>query len=137
MKYYPQRYREQSSAFFGKRGMSWHGAALVFHPDTVLPWPLDIRTLAGVDRRVLYLHDVLENDIQQDQYTSLSILESVLNFVKSRAPAVSTAILQSDNAGCYSSSVFVIGVRTLHDITGIQVVRIIRTESQDGKSFLD
>ena len=82
MKYYPQRYREQSSAFFGKRGMSWHGAALVFHPDTVLPWPLDIRTLAGVDRRMLYLHDVLENDIQQDQYTSLSILESVLNFVK-------------------------------------------------------
>lgn len=136
MKFNPQRFREQSSAWFGKRGMSWHGTAVVLHPDVVLPWPLDIRTFGDCQRKVLYIQDIIGNDIQQDQFTALSILQAVLAFLKTHVPAVTKAVLQSDNAGCYSSSVFVVGAGTLHAITGIRVVRIVRTEAQDGKSFL-
>lgn len=31
MKYLPQRYREQMSEFFGKRGRSWHVSAVITH----------------------------------------------------------------------------------------------------------
>lgn len=137
MKFNPQRFREQSSAWFGKRGMSWHGTAVVFHPDVELLWPVDLRTFADCQRKVLYLHDIIGNDIQQDQFTALSILQSVLAFIKTHVPTVTNAVLQSDNAGCYSSTCFVIGAGTLHAITGVRVTRIVRTEAQDGKSFLD
>lgn len=137
MKFNPRRFREQSSAWFGKRGMSWHGTAVVFHPDVALPWQVDLRSFGDCQRKVLYLQDIIGNDIQQDQFTALSVLQSVLAFIKKHVPSVTSAVLQSDNAGCYSSSVFVIGAGTLHPVTGIRVVRIVRTEAQDGKSFLD
>lgn len=79
MKFNPQRYREGSTQFFGKRGICWHGAAIVFHDATELPWVLDCKDGFG---RTLYLQDVIDNDTMQDGWTALSVMESILMFLR-------------------------------------------------------
>lgn len=79
MKFNPIRFREDASKFFGKRGISWAGAGIVFHPDTTIPWELDSREHLG---RVLYVHDIIEQDTQQDTMTALSVMEALLRMLK-------------------------------------------------------
>lgn len=134
MKFNPQRYREGSTQFFGKRGICWHGAAIVFHDATQLPWAIDAKNGYG---RTLYLQDVIENDTTQDAWTALSEIEAVLMFIKKWVPSVQQIVLQSDNGACYSSREFTVGLSTMGAVTGVRVCRLIHTEAQDGKSHLD
>lgn len=134
MKFNPQRYREGSTQFFGKRGICWHGAAIVFHDSTQLPWAIDAKNGYG---RTLYLQDVIENDTTQDAWTALSEIEAVLMFIKKWVPSVQQIVLQSDNGACYASREFAVGLSTMGAVTGVRVCRLIHTEAQDGKSHLD
>lgn len=52
-------------------------------------------------------------------------------------PDITEVIIQSDNAGCYSSPVFTVGLSTLFALTGIRVCLLLHCEAQDGKSHLD
>ncbi len=86
-------YREASGEFFAKRGICWHGIVL---------------TVLTEGKPISYtLHDVLHSETKQDSSVVLGILEATLMYVKSKWPHITKAIIQSDNARCYGSNLFI------------------------------
>ena len=86
MKYLPQRYREQMSDFYGKRGKSLHVACVVFK-------------IGENEFNVETIVQIFDSCIQ-DWFSVASIVEHVLVTIKQEHPNVKMAYLKSDNAGC-------------------------------------
>ena len=76
----------------------------------------------------LYLDHIVDNENKQDKLAVISILEAVILAIKKHLPNIDQIILQSDNAGCYQKTMYA---------HGIEISRLIHTETQDGKSVLD
>ena len=85
-------FREASGERFGKKGICWHSAAITLPQHNDEP------------QHCVTVHDILYSETKQDAVTVLSIIESLLMFVRRRWPHVENAIIQSDNAPCYCSN---------------------------------
>ena len=82
-------FREASGEWFGKKGICWHGAVIT------LP------AVGDEPQHHVTVHDILYSETKQDAITVLSIVESLLAFVRRRWPHIRRAVLQPDNAACY------------------------------------
>ena len=93
MKWEPYTDRETTQEHYGKRGVSWHGAYIMYHE-----WSEEEKK--AVERRK-YLDQILQGDNKQDGLGVLSMVEAMLVHIKEELPFIKDIILQSDNAGCY------------------------------------
>jgi len=122
MKYLPNRYREQMSDFYGKRGKSWHVSCIVHKPND----DYEVET-------IVHLFD----SCTQDWFSVASILENVLVTVKQEHPKVKAAFLKSDNAGCYHNATLILTLKSIGERTGIRVQRYDFSDPQSGKDICD
>jgi hypothetical protein len=126
LKFEELRYRESTREHYGKRGMSVHGAALMYFQSdgTVL---------------LLYYHMAVEGDSKQDAAGSLSVVEGIFSNMK-KDPKLSAAThvtIQSDNAANYSSYFFTLFLFILARRYSLTVLAYIHNEAQDGKDIVD
>ncbi|KAK3083632.1 hypothetical protein FSP39_000517 [Pinctada imbricata] len=112
MKYLPQMYREKMTDWFGQKGMHWHVTVCIF---------LDEQ---GQPKHKTFTH--LLDQVKQDYFAVVSLLEHTLVTLKKQLPHIQEAFIRSDNAGCYHCgnmwfsmrdvSNFMIVVTTTYDI---------------------
>ncbi|CAC5403617.1 unnamed protein product [Mytilus coruscus] len=89
MKFLPQRYREDQSNWFGKRGLSWHtGVAF--------------RRIKVVESSAF--NHIFNGQIPQDSYATSAVILDIVNELKEQDNSKDKVHLWSDNAGCYKSS---------------------------------
>ena len=124
----PCEYQEAGILHYGKRGMSCHGAALIF------------RNAEG-QKEIHWLDTVVQGDAKQDAGMTIAILDELIDRVREilgeRASHIRTFSLQSDNASNYQSHLLVLMIQELCKGSGARCSRIIHTESQDGKCIVD
>lgn len=135
MKLDPTYWREKTVDHYGKRGMSWHGALIQFY--TMNPPDDDNNQSEEPVLSKFYLDQICGNDSKQDKFAVVSLLESILIAIKRQHPHIKKIILQSDNAGCYQNVSHFYMIPYLSYVHGIEIVRFIHSETQDGKSVLD
>lgn len=136
MKFEPIFFREKSSEFFGKKGISWHGA-VVFHMaarDDIenIEYISDMSSLA-----TLYIDHIVGNQTTQDAVAVCSILEAVLHRAKTELPLLSEVWLLSDNASCYQNNMLPVIAPFIADAAGLNLRGILHSETQRGKSLVD
>ncbi|KAI8515676.1 hypothetical protein Bbelb_064890 [Branchiostoma belcheri] len=123
MKFLPLKYREQMTDFFGKRGRSWHVAAVITKGDD---------EKYNVES---FVH--IFNNCRQDWAAVCAIVQSVLQTIKSENPALSRVFLRSDNAGCYHCAPLILSLPAISRKTGISVQRFDFSDPQAGKDICD
>ena len=123
MKYLPQRYREQMSDFYGKRGKSWHVACVVFKTGEN---EFSVETIVHIFDSCI-----------QDWFSVASIVKHVLVTIKQEHPIVKTAYLRSDNAGCYHNASLILSLKSIGERAGISVRRYDFSDPQSGKDVCD
>ena len=123
MKFLQLRYREKQSDWYGKRGLSWHVSSVVSRDES------------GQLKVISYTH--LFDKCTQDWYAVASIIEDLLQYLKSRMPKLSKAYLRSDEAGCYHSNDLIAAVRDIGERVGVVVERYDYSEPQSGKDMCD
>ncbi|KAI8484508.1 hypothetical protein Bbelb_377790 [Branchiostoma belcheri] len=123
MKFLPLKYREQMTDFFGKRGRSWHVAAVITKGDD---------EKYNVES---FVH--IFNNCRQDWAAVCAIVQSVLQTIKSENPALSRVFLRSDNAVCYHCAPLILSLPAISRKTGISVQRFDFSDPQAGKDICD
>lgn len=135
MKWESKRYRELTSQHFGKRGWAWHAFVVTYYEyreasaDGAVP--------RSAERRLVYSDQVIEGDNKQDGDAVISLSEAFFAQLRRDLPHIHKMTLQSDNAAYYHSKVFIVLVPLVALRYGFEIVRIIRTETQDGKGLVD
>lgn len=119
MKYLPQRYREQMSHFYGKRGKSWHVACVVFK-------------IGENEFNVETMVHIFDSCIQ-DWFSVASIVEHVPVIIKQEHPNVKMAYLKSDNAGCYHNASLILSLKSIGERAYISVRMNHFSDPQSGK----
>lgn len=136
MKFVPLSARETTQQHFAKRGIGWHGFLLYFYKyEQVLQE--DGSTKPQAVRYMVYFDQILDASSKQDCFAVASMIELAVMQIKEEVPLIKQLILQSDNAGCYSTCQLTILVGILNARLCIPVIRFMHTETQDGKSLLD
>jgi hypothetical protein len=121
MKILSKKFRETATDFYGKRGMSLHGAALIFDAQT------------GTGRRTEFFDDVLD-DSTQDYWCVFIAITALLRRIERQYPALKTITIQSDGAGCYKNGYLLSLIHWLNsaNVTSIKVRRYVYSESGAG-----
>ena len=131
MKLLPMKFRETQSQWFAKRGMSWHFSAVIHqsgHPNC---------QAEGNGEYTIHMHVAVLDNSKQDWFSVSCIIEEVLVTIKETHPSVSSAILRSDNAGCYHNSSLLSTINCTIKRTGIEVIRYDFSDPQAGKDLCD
>jgi hypothetical protein len=130
--------REKMLDFYGKKGLSWHGA-LVYVRHT----KDEINAFAQTSNNVLfkfktkYFHTISADDTNQDFVAVLAHLEAVSRRIKNDTPYVTCVLFQSDNACCYKSSSLLYAAFIIAKQAGLKLLNFIHTGTQDGKGSID
>jgi len=131
MKLLPMRFRETQSQWFAKRRISWHFSAVVHksnHPDC---------PVVSATEHTIYTYVVAIDSCKQDWFSVSCILEEVLVCVKESHQSVCTAILRSDNAGCYHCSAPMSTINSTSRRSGVKVIRYDFSDPQSGKDLCE
>lgn len=122
MKFLPQTHHETQQDFYAKKGISWHVSVLV-------------RKVNGTFKVSVFYH-IIQNGIQ-DWYAVVSIIQNLLNHLKTIHPELDTMYIRSDNAGCYHSAATVLSMPAVSTSTGILIKRMDFSEPCYGKDICD
>eukprot|EP00172_Hildenbrandia_rubra_P004141 Plantae.Rhodophyta-Hildenbrandia_rubra.ctg78155.p1 GENE.Plantae.Rhodophyta-Hildenbrandia_rubra.ctg78155~~Plantae.Rhodophyta-Hildenbrandia_rubra.ctg78155.p1 ORF type:complete len:108 (-),score=11.73 Plantae.Rhodophyta-Hildenbrandia_rubra.ctg78155:58-381(-) len=95
MKLEPMAGSEAALEHHGKRGLSWHGAAVYI--------PRQEPALVGSLRDLHYVDQILDMRSKQSTVVVASCLESLLKTLTTLLPSLETVALQCDNAKNYSN----------------------------------
>ena len=135
MKFESMSARESSVEHFGKRGMGWHGFALMYYL-----WERNPTTNQYCTQKyIIYIDQVLKDGAKQDSMTVISLIESALQVVYNEFPFINELILQSDNASNYQNHNVLLGIHLLNIkfFNKIFISEYLHSETQDGKTILD
>jgi regulator of extracellular matrix RemA (YlzA/DUF370 family) len=135
MKFEPVSYRGLTSEHYGKRGISWHGVFAYFYRYTS-----DESTGEEyVERVVVKADQIMNGKSNQDGKAVLSMVEAFLYTAEETFPFLESAVICSNNAGCYHKKEFVFGCAVLNLVNSrsIRINRLIHSETQDGKCLID
>ena len=146
MKFEAQSTRESTVEHFGKRGISWHGCALVYYLYEIKKDDND-RVVLDSDgndvyyekKYLVYIDQILMNSNKQDGMSVVGLLEACLTSIHNQLPFISQLTIQSDNATTYQNGHLIIGIHLLNiKMRGkVFVDGFIHTETQHGKTILD
>ena len=146
MKFESKSTRESTIEHFGKRGIGWHGCALIYHRyeevcDSAGETQLDENgnPLMEVVKKIVYIDQILEDNNKQDGLSVIGLLECALTHIAIRFPFIQNITLQSDNAATYQNHELLIGIHFINmKLQGqLLVKQFIHSETQDGKTILD
>ncbi|ETV72807.1 hypothetical protein H257_12169 [Aphanomyces astaci] len=90
MKLDPMYPRETTIQHYGKRGISWHGACVIYKD-------------SQSTHNMRYMDHLIHNDNRQDPGSVLALMELILLQVKTEFPTTAMASFQSDNASTYQN----------------------------------
>jgi len=125
MKLLFQRLHEPQKDWFGKKGVSLHGAMFIF------------RDYADGPLMTEFHDNFSENDDKQNCFFSASCIEqSIVNFKKLH-PEVVSATLWSDNGAHYKNTSLVTWLGHIFQKTWVKVMAFNNFEAQKGKTKLD
>ena len=122
MKFIPQMYRESQADWFGKRRISWH-ISVVY------------RRVCGELQSQGFIHIV--QSCSQGSAAVVTIMQHVLQTLKSEHPEVEEAFFRQDNAGCYHSAITVLACPTIEASTLVKVRGIDFSDPLGGKGAAD
>jgi len=130
MKYEMKSTRETTIEHFGKRGIGWHGFAIIFYllDDKGQPY-----------KNIVYLDQILSETNMQNAMTVVALLETAIATIISELPFLKEAIITSDNATCYQNHfvTFMMAIFNKKFHGQFFIESFLHTETQDGKSLLD
>ena len=131
MKFEPMSSRETMPENFGKRGLPWHGVAIIYYI-----W--DNETSQAI-KQVLYIDQIVDKCSKQDCLSVVALFETTIAAIMTNVPAIKEAIVCSDNAGCYTSKLLVLLVCILNAKyrSLFFISRMLHSETQDGKGPVD
>ena len=130
MKFKTKSSRETTVKHYGKRGIGWHGFAIIFY------------LLDGEGepyRNIVYLDQILTDTNQQDAGMVVALLEIAITTIITELSFIKQAIITSDNASCYQNHfvTFMIAIYNQKFYGQFFIESFIYSETQDGKSLLD
>ena len=106
-RYFPRKYHESQSDWFGKRGISWHTTTV-------------LRNSEGQPQMLTFLH-ILES-CNQDSITVLAIIDDVLKQLKKAMPDdVNCVYFRQDNAGCSQDASTLLAIQQVANMYHINV----------------
>lgn len=118
MKFIPRKYREDTSDWFGKRGLSWHIGVAFRKKEEIESLP--------------FVH-IFQEQAAQDATLTTAIIMDIVNILLDQYKDIKKVHLWSDNAGCYKSSET---ISTLfHHCKQVDTYDFC--EAQDGKGACD
>ena len=130
MKYGMKSTRETTIEHFGKRGIGWHGFAVLYY---------QLDDEGNPIRNIVYLDQILDDTNKQDGVAVVALLEVAITAFISELPFIKEAIITSDNATCYQNHLvtFMMAVYNKKIAGKFYISAFMHTETQDGKSLLD
>jgi hypothetical protein len=143
MKLEEMRHRETQEQHFGKRGMSYHGAAVFVSKAAHSDACDHVQFLRRDDPQhahpyqTYFFDDLIRNSQQQDAVATLSLIEATLARVRRLFPEIATVSIQSDNAAAYASPFLLFLLPVVATRHGLRVTEYIHNEAGDGKTVLD
>jgi hypothetical protein len=139
-----KRYRELQQQYFGKRGISCHGAMVYVSRQarTTLASPEDFERAtkpAGpwLPYQTYCFDDVVGNNQCQDTVAVASLFEALIVRLKTAFPDVTSVSIQSDNGASYASPFLLFMVQLICRKHAIKPTEYVHNESGDGKMTLD
>ncbi len=124
MKIEPKKFREPQKDWFGKRGMSLFGCALLLK-----------NSVSGKVEK--YSYHVFLQSCNQDGRSSMAVLDYVLKQIKKDFPQLEAAFEKCDNAGALHSYESLLYKMQSGETTGIQVLRSDYNDPGAGKDQCD
>ena len=120
----PEAHRETQTECFGKRGKSLHGCtAIRYDPKSEDYSVLNVRVAC--------------DDANQTWFHTLNTLTVSCDTITETWEDVTEASLQSDGAGNYDCTAFMLSLERLFSAAGLRLVRHTITEVGDGKNLQD
>ncbi len=133
-------HRETQQQHFGKRGMSYHGAAL-FVSRAARSDHCDVSAMPPTEHshpyQTYFFDDIIDNSQQQDSVAALSIIEASIVRTRKLFPDLTTISIQSDNAAAYSSPFLLFMLPVICEHHGLRLTEYVHNEAGDGKTVLD
>lgn len=116
MKFLATEFREPSSHYFAKRGLSWH----------------IIYAIRRVDEHTYEVCRFVHcfDSVLQDSDAVVAIIRDVLLTVKRLHEEIQTVWIRADNAGCYKSARSLVQLGSLKHQTGIAVAKVSFSDPQ-------
>jgi len=131
MKYEIQSSRESTVEHYGKRGLGWHGMAIIFYlydDGDSLPY-----------KNIIYIDQIMNDSNVQDSGTVVGMLEVGFEAIVKELSFIKQATLVSDNASSYQNHLITIMVGLLNQkfINQLFISAIVHSETQYRKTLLD
>ena len=146
MKFETMSTRESSVEHYGKRGIGWHGCALMYflykiktNDDNNIEYDSNGSEIYEARKHIVYLDQILESSNKQDGIMVISLLEAAIVAITDQLPFITEIILQSDNALSYQNPQVLFGLHILNVkyYGHIFISEFTHSETQDGKTLLD
>lgn len=141
MKFEARTMRETSQAFYGKRGLSWHGVMLEYYrKETVLKGTKEggVEELDIAQAVKVYIDQILEGENKQEVPSTIAAIDAAVEYLCRSFMWLRSVILLSDNAKCYQSMEATLILNLINGSRWrVHIERFLHTETQDGKSALD
>ena len=146
MKFEAKSTRESTVEHFGKRGIGWHGCALIYYlyeqkkdDKGELMYNDNGESIMAPKKYIVYIDQVLEDGNRQDGLIVISLIESALVGIHDQLPFINEIIIQSDNANQYQNPLLILSLHLINMKmkNKIFISEYIHSETQDGKTILD
>ena len=146
MKFEPLSSRESTVEHFAKRGIAWHGGAIIYY---MYENEKDANGCNMLDNNgnekycakkyIVYVDQILQGSNKQDGMTVIALLEACVSSLYIQLPFISQLSIQSDNATTYQNGYLVLGIHLLNIkmMNKIFISDFLHSETQDGKTILD
>ena len=122
MKCLPQEYLEKSKNWFGKKGMSWSFACLIYKD--------------GEDYKK-FTYVVTVEKCSQDWWSNSAVFDAVLAKIKLDHPRLSKLVDKHDNAGCYHNCYYWLAKKEICDKHSVNLEMTLMNEPAKGKDECD
>lgn len=117
MKFDPKKYRQMSSDWYGRKGITWHGSVLPHKKRE------NERNMNEYGEKVelpkLSFDHICRNDSSQKAYAVCFIIQLVCRQIRREVSELKKVVIHSDNAGSYSKKIG--SCSTAANISGIWV----------------
>ena len=123
MKFMAFQYREKQEKFFGKRGIPWHGAMMIWKGEN-----------GGY---LVEFEDAVLQGGNEDATVSFGTLVQQWANFRSRHPGIHSTHLRTDGAACYAGAEFARLLPTAYEACGMRVLSHSIGEGGRNKTALD
>ena len=119
--------RETTTEHYAKRGVSWHGAYILYFK----------MIGSEVVEKKKYLDQILSGDNEQNGLSVAAMVEAMICQIDAEVKDITEVWLQSDNAACYHVKHLLFAITLMNLKHKVKITKVVHTETQDGKGLID